>query len=157
MVDEKNFIRVAFPVSEPSLGLVEYLFTAKVAGGYRLDNSPFYAYGVSQGDVVEADHIDGLLTFRRVNERGGHSTYRVKLAKNRSHSDFMMHWSELEKLGCSFEGSSASERRLYAIDVTPNADVDRVVAILEELESFGFWEYEEAHYFDCSEQPLGSG
>jgi hypothetical protein len=42
---------------------------------YRLDNSPFWAYGVSWRDVVEA-HMDegGQLGFTRIVEKSGHRT-----------------------------------------------------------------------------------
>src|SRR5688500_12587671 len=47
---------------------------------YRLDNSPFWAYGVSWRDVVEAHpDEDGMLTFVRVVQKSGHRTLRLIL------------------------------------------------------------------------------
>src|SRR6476661_1521622 len=48
---------------------------------YRLENSPFYAYGVSWLDVVEAlpDEAAGLPVFVRRVERSGHRTVRLIL------------------------------------------------------------------------------
>jgi hypothetical protein len=48
---------------------------------YRLDNSPFYAYSVSVGDVVFApvDPTDGRPTFKSVLEKSGNRTVRIIL------------------------------------------------------------------------------
>jgi hypothetical protein len=50
---------------------------------YRLDNSPFYAYSVSVGDVVFApvDPQDERPTFQRVLEKSGNRTVRVILTQ----------------------------------------------------------------------------
>ena len=45
---------------------------------YRLDNSPFWAYGVSWKDVVEAHpDPDGMLRMTRVAQKSGHRTLRI--------------------------------------------------------------------------------
>lgn len=46
-------------------------------GNFKLDNIPFYASGVSTGDEVEADQVDGELIFRRVAIASGNSTFRI--------------------------------------------------------------------------------
>src|SRR4029453_5700174 len=51
--------------------------TALGNAAYRIANIPFFARGVSLGDVVETKMIDGLPTFARVRQRGGHATLRV--------------------------------------------------------------------------------
>ncbi|WP_416235247.1 DUF4265 domain-containing protein [Nitrospirillum sp. BR 11163] len=48
---------------------------------YVLENSPGSAYGLSYQDIVVAQPEDGLLLFRRVHARQGHSTYRIRLAQ----------------------------------------------------------------------------
>jgi hypothetical protein len=53
----------------------------------------------------------------------------------------------LEDLGCTFEGSDAGERRLYSIDVPPEADIEAIYRLLESAEDRGEWEFEEAHFF----------
>ncbi|WP_083282864.1 DUF4265 domain-containing protein [Humibacillus sp. DSM 29435] len=45
---------------------------------YRLDNTPWFAFGVAPDDVIEArPDADGVLWFRQVRERGGRIVVRV--------------------------------------------------------------------------------
>jgi Domain of unknown function (DUF4265) len=113
---------------------------------FRLKNSPFYFYGISFGDVFSVKVEEGRLFFSNVTARGGHSTYRVKLPPGKSHDHFLEFWNSLEKLGCTFEGTGANERRLYAIDIPPGADVNTIYRLLQEGEEAGNWEFEEGHY-----------
>jgi hypothetical protein len=117
---------------------------AEVCGGgrYRLRNSPFYAYGVSFLDVVVAEHLEGQLTVTRIILRGGHSTYRLKLADATTQEEFLRRWAVIEALGCNYEGGN---RRLYAVDIKPEADIHAVYRELERGENEGVWIFEEAH------------
>jgi hypothetical protein len=115
-------------------------------GTFRLDNVPFHVRGISYGDEFTVVPEDGRLFFSNVVRRGGHSTYRVKLPKGSPHSHFLERWAPLKTLGCTYEGSSLGERRLYAIDVPPGADVHAVYALLEEGEAADHWVFEEGHY-----------
>jgi Domain of unknown function (DUF4265) len=70
---------------------------------YRLDNSPFYAYSVSVGDVVLApvDPDEGRPTYQKVLEKSGNRTVRVILdppLANGNSSDEVV--QELLSLGC---------------------------------------------------------
>jgi len=115
-------------------------------GTFRLDNSAFHFYGISWGDRFEVVLEDGQLFFSKVSGRGGHSTYRVKLPAGKPHSAFLDSWEPLKALGCSYEASGLGPRRLYAIDVPPDADLKAVYRLLEQGEEAGKWEFEEAHY-----------
>jgi hypothetical protein len=112
-----------------------------------LDNSPFYAFDISLGDFFLVEEIDREYFFSRVIRRGGHSTYRIKLPIGKEHGYFLEHWRTLEGLGCTYEGSSVNDRRLYSLDVPPEVDVFEVFKILEGKEVLGIWVFEEAHYF----------
>jgi hypothetical protein len=76
---ELTKIRFALPDEDQAAGVeAENLWAAVLEGSrYRIDNIPFYVYGVSLDDVVRAEEIGGRLVFREVISRGGHSTYRV--------------------------------------------------------------------------------
>lgn len=140
---------VTFPVEGSDGNMAENMHAIYVSGdAYIVDNSPFYAYGVSFGDRVLVSKIDGKLFFSEISERGGHSTYRIKLPKGEDHEYFLRFWPALSQLGCSYEGSSVNARRLYAIDLPPEVDVTAVYAILEKYEQAGVWEFEEAHFCD---------
>lgn len=136
---------VSFPLDD---GSFENLHSHKVtATDYVIDNSPFYAYDISWGDTVVTERKSGRLLFKSVKDRGGHSTYRVRMADGRDHDQFLMKFDEMRVLGCTFEGSGAEHRRLYSIDVPPSADIKRIYSLLEEGEECGDWEFEEAHFF----------
>jgi len=53
--------------------IVETMHCKAVDGGFELENSPFYVYGVSYMDLVAADVEDDVLTSTRVVRSGGHS------------------------------------------------------------------------------------
>jgi hypothetical protein len=142
-------LKIAFDVSgQNDLGIaVERLWAKFVREGvYIVDNSPFYAYEISCGDTVAATDVDGFLTFTGVVERGGHSTYRVKLPSDCDHDHFLAHWPPLAALGCTYEGTGGA-RRLYSIDVPEQSRVGAVFEILQTAEASEIWEFEEAHYF----------
>lgn len=146
-------VMVAFPAGKGHHRIVERMHAIDEGNDrFVLDNSPFYAYGVSFGDTIAATMQDGELVFTRVVARGGHSTYRIQLPAGCDHDAFLNHWSKFEGMGCSYEGSSANPQRLYAIDVPSGVDVRAVYRLLEKGEADGAWEFEEAHYCDPGEQ-----
>ena len=111
---------------------------------YRLRNIPTGAFDASLDDVVEAfEGTDGRLTFDRVTERGGHSTYRIVLEDDTDEDTFSRRWAPLQEAGCRYE--SHSEEPLYAVDVPPEADIHRVYELLADGERDGIWDFEEGH------------
>lgn len=110
---------------------------------YRLRNAPFFVFGVSAEDVVLAtQESSGQLIFREVDARGGHSTYRVIIARGVVLGDFEKSWKSLQDLGCTYEEGPG---RLRAIDVPPSADIYEVYQRLEAGEDAGVWDFEEGH------------
>lgn len=114
-------------------------------GRFRVDNIPFYAYGLSVGDVVTACPTDnGTLWLDEVVGRSGHSTYRIILRKDAdvTSDEFRAAWGTLEDLGCTYEVASP---RLLAVDVPAAASVDAAYSALDAGEASGLWEFEEGH------------
>ncbi len=113
-------------------------------GKYRLENIPFYVYGVSAEDIVQANLHDDVLTFQGVVERGGHSTYRLLLTDGIGIKDprFLAYWDRLESMGCSFEGAN---KKWLAVDVPPAADIFKVHSVLNEGQNAGIWSSDEGH------------
>lgn len=113
---------------------------------FRLDNSPFYIFGISLADCVRAhpDERSGAYVFDEVVRHSGHSTYRIYSEHEFSESDpaFAAWWNRLSAFGCSYEGHHGF---LLSIDVPPTADIFAVYAVLEEGEAAGVWEFEEGH------------
>ena len=146
----ERLVKIAFlvPKTDGRPEIVETMWAIRQDDDtYVLDNSPFDAYNVSYKDRITAKFENGMLIFQNVVERGGHSTYRVKLNKGAEHSDFLKYWPQLALLGCTYEGA-ADARRLYSIDVPEVSAVEQVYTYLEQLEKKGAWEFEEAHYLD---------
>jgi hypothetical protein len=140
-------VKVAFPIENVNGSTIENMHALPLGNQrYVLDNSPFYAFDISFCDEFFADGIDGEIVFSKIASRGGHSTYRIKIPIGKSHDYFLKYWDELEKLGCTFEGSSANLKRLYAIDVPPGVDVFSAYKVMEKYEGQGVWEFEEGHY-----------
>lgn len=139
-------VKIRFPVDDGDKES-EWMYALPTGyGSFVLDNSPFYVYCISYCDEFKAKHIDGELIFDSIVARSGHSTYRIKIPVDKGHEYFLMYWHELEKLGCSYEGSSVSRARLYSIDIPPNVEVIQAYNVMENFEKKGIWEFEEGHY-----------
>ena|SRR5437868_11574698 len=114
--------------------------------GYRIQNNPIHAYGISYHDVVSAMPTpDGFLHFSGIIERGGHSLYRVRLEEGASTADFLDRWPPLEMAGCAYESSSSPED-IFSIDVPPDVDVYFVHAVLSKGHEDGVWDFEEPSF-----------
>ena len=109
---------------------------------FRIKNVPFYAFGVSYDDVVEAPTIGNQNVMRAVVQRGGHSTYRIFVSNTASLKRFSEFWLPLERLGCTFERAT---ERLFGIDVPPEADIYKVYDLLQAGEDASVWDFQEAH------------
>ena len=93
---------------------------------YKLDNSPFYAYGVSWQDVIEARPVrEGELpTLVRVVQKSGNRTIRVVLdppADQSEESATILDW--LVELGCSYEGAGPG---FISINIPPEVELEAV-------------------------------
>ena len=120
---------------------------------YRLDNSPFYAYGLSWLDVVEA-HPDeqGQLAFARIVEKSGHRTVRIIFDPGIDEDpEGQAVVDELVRLGCSYEGAHAG---YIAVDLPPAVDLMRVARHL--TEQGVQWEHADPRYSDLYPE-RGSG
>jgi hypothetical protein len=118
----------------------EHLWARWTADGlYELDNTPFFARGVSYGDVVAADFANGLYEFREVVRPSGHSTLRVIVLEGGRMQELR---ASLHDLGCSTELSHLSN--LVAVDVPPSVPYGDLTTFLQSGENAGYWEYEEA-------------
>ena len=122
--------------------------TALGQGRFRLDNIPFFVYGVSCFDIVLAqERDDGALWFDTLAEASGHSTIRVTIfrdSSDRRPRDERVEElrADLRKLGCDSERSHIPG--LFSIDVPPEVPLRPVKETLERGKDKGFWDYEEA-------------
>jgi hypothetical protein len=113
------------------------------SGRYRVESCSFFAYGVSRDDVVRADEgPDGAPRFEGVVEKGGHRTLRFALdaAVELSDAPVQSLLERLLELGCTHE---ALRPKLVAIDLPPQADLERATEHLQALAQEGalLWEW----------------
>jgi|SRR5579884_548321 len=139
----EGLVKVIFPLNESDWGALRTeTMWAKPLGKslYRLDNIPFYVYGISAEDVISTISDQNSIFFSQVEERGGHSTFRILLNENIRHdaSVFKRRWPIFRDLGCSYEVAGPT---WIAIDVPSNSDINRVKNLLEEGEHEGIWEW----------------
>jgi hypothetical protein len=108
---------------------------------YRLDGSPFFAYGVSWQDVVEArkkEQGDDYPEFIRCVTKSGNRTLRVFFKDWRiTDSAAGIVLGRLVVMGCSYEGM---QPRLACINVPPAIDLASVTRFLA-AQSGLQWEY----------------
>lgn len=111
---------------------------------YRLDNQPWYAYGVSCGDVVEAvpNEPGGIPDFVRVVEKSGNRTVRVitdwVVERNGPKHPVLEH---LREMGCDYEGANG---KFFAVTIPSTTDL---WAVREYLISTNLqWEHADPTY-----------
>ena len=105
---------------------------------YRLDNTPWYAYGISWHDVVEA-HTDegGQLQFVQVISKSGNRT--VRIASKEPFTDVLL--ENIVSLGATYEGAN---RRYIGINIPQDVDLQLVTSFLTEQKIM--WEYADPTY-----------
>jgi hypothetical protein len=142
---EQGYVKVRMSDED---GFTETAWAVRVASGkdhFRLDNSPFYAYGVSYEDVIEGRLVvEGMYEFVRVVERSGNRTVRLMFGDERADSAFGKGViAELHDLGCSVENMFDIT---MSITVPTGVRLDEVAAYLT---STGLdWEYADPTYSD---------
>jgi len=97
---------------------------------YKLDNSPFYAYGVSWQDTVYApvSPEEQMATFQSVVERAGNRTVRIIFdppVSPSNSSDQVL--QGLVSLGCSYEGANP---KYISVNIPPAVDLQHVRSYL---------------------------
>lgn len=113
---------------------------------FRIENTPFFASGVSYKDTLRTQVIDGVRRTSSIVARAGHSTFRIIVLGSEHKSDlFPKFWIPLEKLGCSYEHGEFGYQ-LFAVDVPNTSDFTAVCSVLEAGEQGGAWAFEEGHF-----------
>lgn len=138
--------KVLFRVpSEDGSAEVETLWATSLGGDeYRLDNSPFWAYGVSWEDVVSApfSEEEGFPTFRSVVRKSGNRTVRIIFdppTESGSESERVL--QGLVAIGCSYEGMN---KKYVSVNIPPSVTLDSVRNYL--IENNTTWEHADPTY-----------
>jgi hypothetical protein len=106
---------------------------------YRLENSPFFAYGVSWEDLIEVRvGLGSQLEYVRCIAKSGNRTLRVIFqdfrSRDKAAQDILR---QLVAMSCTYEGM---QPRLVAINVPPETDLEEVTSFLTTQRGLQ-WEY----------------
>lgn len=99
---------------------------------FCLDNSPFFAYGVSWQDVVHApwDNGEDFHVFKEVKKRSGNRTIRIHSPAGISRDKKLANVVRaLEKIGCTWEGANS---KYISLNIPPTTEFDFIVTALTE-------------------------
>ena len=106
---------------------------------YLVDNTPYYIYGLSKGDLIDAREENNELMATRIVSQGGHSTLRV-YAEHQDEKRAII--QRLEQSGARCHVTRGLS--LFAVDIPPNADFQAMDAYLESLVNDETVAYEDA-------------
>jgi hypothetical protein len=107
-------------------------------GLYCIDNIPFYAKGISSGDVVAAEPQEGQLQFKEMVRPSSNSVFRLYVSDP---TDVQAVRDSFRKLGC--ESELSNNPKLVAVEIPRTAPFEPVAALLDEGANSGRWEYEQ--------------
>jgi hypothetical protein len=134
---KKRLVKVQFYDSDVGY---ENLWSEPIGDGlYRLENTPFFVYGISRGDVVVAEpDEEGRLQFIKIREKSGNRTLRVRSDRFPKSPRFRNQVrTKLSQLGAD---SEELRNRLLAINVLKGASLTPITDFLTE-EAKVSWEY----------------
>jgi phosphoribosylformylglycinamidine (FGAM) synthase PurS component len=142
VADTEEMVKVRFRGPHPSD--VETLWAKPVnVNQYQLDNSPFYAYGVSWQDVIEATRgADDFLEYVRCVRKSGNRTLRVIFQDGINDPQSQNVLQGLRRMGVSYEGM---QPKMISINVPPRKDLDEITEFLSEKSGLQ-WEYADPTY-----------
>jgi hypothetical protein len=110
-------------------------------GTYLLANTPFFAFGLSNGDVVRAaPGDDDVIWFTERVQRGGSLTVRIITTDRAEPIEDVV--AEFEPFGVSGEGMERPG--LLALDLPPGSDLASAKMLLATGVASGRWHVEES-------------
>jgi hypothetical protein len=142
-------VHVIFPLQKDEDGYPDFaterMWAVKLPDNeFRIMNSPFYAYGISWGDIVEAKEVsEDVYEFIKVKKRGGWSTFRFVAEKDVSNGYLDNVIAALNSLGCGTE-TSGTAQNFVTISAPPDTDPGKVGDLLAEEMRKGLIDFEEA-------------
>ena|SRR6266568_2151472 len=141
-------VRIRVPLESPPPGggpPDDWVWAEPLGSGrFRVESSPFFAYGISRDDVVLAVAAAGEAEPRLedVLEKGGHRTLRVALDPKAEITSSAVQGllERLLELGCTHE---SLRPKLVVLDVPGEVDVEVVLDLLQALADEGtiLWEW----------------
>ena len=108
---------------------------------YEIRNTPFYAYGINFGDIVEATEprLDLKPIVRKIVRPSGNRTLRIYFSDGIDRESQIEFLEQLAVLGLNYERATGA---LIALDIHAGSDYGKVCDRLWALEQQGVLEYE---------------
>ncbi|MFD8664871.1 DUF4265 domain-containing protein [Streptomyces microflavus] len=123
---------------------VESLWAVDLGDGTaRLDNTPWFVRGVASGDIIKVEpDSEGLLWAGETVRASENCTIRLIVLKDSGSAAARQSVLEIfHKLGTTGEG--IERYGMVALDVPPQADLQRIRKLLEHGEAKEWWRWEE--------------
>ena len=142
-------VKVNFEITEGlKKGASESMWADVVSENqYKLDSIPFFAYGISCGDIVEAKLIENdIYQFEKVIVKSGNSTYRILVKDHWTKKEVHENLKDILQLGCIFEGGEFDKFQIFALNLPHSIDVYKVYEFLERGQKQKKWTFEEANF-----------
>lgn len=118
---------------------IESVWATKEGEYYRINNIPFFATNIALNDLVSVEKDHDALYFDELIEASGHSAIQLLIFNE---NEVMEVGKELEKLGCTWEGSHI--KNLISVDIPINVSYTIVKDFLDKGEKEERWSYKEA-------------
>ena len=118
---------------------IESVWATKEGNHYRINNIPFFATNIALDDLVDIEEEDGALYFHKLVNASGHSVVQLIVFDE---NNVILIGKELEKLGCTWEGSHV--KTLMSVDIPTEVHYNVIKSYLDEGEKHGLWSYKES-------------
>jgi hypothetical protein len=117
-----NYVKLRLTAPD---GLIETPWAERIGDKFRLDNLPWYAYGISDNDLVDAvaTDVEGIFDFVRVVSPSGNRLIRVIFEDG--HYQSML--DQLHAMGCHYEGFN---KKFFAVSIPLHVSLDDVTQLL---------------------------
>ena len=132
-MSEEKYEKIVLRLEEGDEAYVETPWVIDLGNGrYRMENCPFYFYGVAAGDIVGAEYSEeeGRLAFTKVLEKSGNKLVRVVFENPADEKGpEKENLNKLVEMGCSYEGANP---KYICIDIPKDVDLFEVCNYLTE-------------------------
>jgi hypothetical protein len=118
----RNYVKIK--LTTPN-GLIETPWAERIGDKFRMANLPWYAYGISDDDLVDAvaTDVEGIFDFVRVIAPSGNRLIRIIFEDG--HYQSML--DQLQAMGCNYEGFS---KQFFAVSIPLEVALNDVTRLL---------------------------
>lgn len=144
---QENYIKVHISLTNHWMVGGESMFAIQLESGhYRIENIPFFCYGLNLHDIVSATvDKDGSLEVDNLIEKSGNSTIRMFFNEKFTDDKIVEYLAILKNKGCSAERGNFN---LFALNVPEESNFNELVNTLND------WEIKDILSFETGESRM---